>query len=223
MIPRLEASDGVYYLAGVRAGRTRMLVLRGEAAQVGEMLEWLEPAARGTEDPQMMVLGLGSAALGRAALGQDRAAASLLQELEAFPGTHDTQFYPALLPAMVRTALGIGDSDLAVRLLGGLERRYPYAEHALVATNAELTESRGDLQAAADAYADAADRWERFGVVPERAFALLGHGRCLIGLSRPIEGATVLQQGREIFERLQAAPALAEADALLQRATALSS
>ncbi len=94
----------------------------------------------------------------------------------------------------------------------------PHAEHALVAANAALAEARGELQAGADAYADAADRWERFGVVPEQAFALLGHGRCLLGLSRPTEAAPVLQHAREIFERLGATPALAETDALLAAA-----
>lgn len=71
--------------------------------------------------------------------------------------------------------------------------------------------------------ADAADRWERFGVVPEQGFALLGQGRCLLGLSRPTEAAPILQHAREIFGRLLAAPALAETDALLQQASALSS
>ena len=99
----------------------------------------------------------------------------------------------------------------------------PYAEHALVAANAALAEARGDQLAAVDAYTEAASRWERFGVVPEQAFALLGYGRCLVGLSRPTEAAPVLQRAREIFERLGAAPALAETDGLLQRATALSS
>jgi hypothetical protein len=79
------------------------------------------------------------------------------------------------------------------------------------------------LSSAADAYADAADRWERFGVVPEQAFALLGQGRCLVTLSRQTEAAPVLRHAREIFGRLQATPALAETDALLQQATALSS
>jgi len=54
--------------------------------------------------------------------------------------------------------------------------------------------------------------------VPEQAFALLGQGRCLIGLSRPTEAAAVLQHAREIFERLGATPALAETDALLAAA-----
>lgn len=58
-------------------------------------------------------------------------------------------------------------------------------------------------------------RWERFGVVPERAFALLDRGRCLMGLDRPTEAAPALHHAREIFERLGAAPSLAVTDALL--------
>ena len=53
--------------------------------------------------------------------------------------------------------------------------------------------------------------------------ALNLQGRCLVGLSRPTEAAPVLQHAREIFVRLQAARALAETDALLERLTALSS
>ncbi len=97
------------------------------------------------------------------------------------------------------------------------------AEHPLVAANAALIEARGELQAAADAYTDAAGRWERFGVVPEQAFALLGQGRSLLGLARPTEVAPVLQHAREIFDQLGAAPALAETDALLKKALAISS
>jgi class 3 adenylate cyclase len=61
-----------------------------------------------------------------------------------------------------------------------------------------------------------------FGV-PEEAFALLGQGRCLLGLGREPEAVPVLQAAREIFVRLGAAPALAETDALLQIAAALRS
>jgi len=59
--------------------------------------------------------------------------------------------------------------------------------------------------------------------VPEQAFALLGQGRSLLGLSRPTEAVAVLQRAREIFERLGAAPAITETDALLQDWTALGS
>ena len=224
MVPRLEAS-GRPARPYRRAGRAGLdpSPLRGQGAEVAEVLEWLEPAARATEDPQLVVNGLGSAAFALVRLGQDQASAVLLAELEVYHGARDSFYYSVLLPTMVRAAQGIGEPALAQRLVDGVEPRYPYAEHALVAANAALTEARGDLQAAADAYADAADRWERFGVVPEQAFALLGQGRCLLGLSRPTEAAPVLQRAREIFERLQAAPALAETDALLQQATALSS
>ena len=59
--------------------------------------------------------------------------------------------------------------------------------------------------------------------MPEQAFALLGHGRCLVALGHMTEAAQPLSQARDIFQELQAAPALAETDALLQQATALSS
>jgi hypothetical protein len=122
---------------------------------------------------------------------------------------------------MVRTALG--DSELAQRLVAGLELRTPYHEHALATARAALAEARGDLGAAAEGYADAAGRWQAFGVVPEQAFALLGQGRCLTLFGRTSEVSPVLQQAREIFQKLQAAPALAETAELLQQATAISS
>jgi class 3 adenylate cyclase/tetratricopeptide (TPR) repeat protein len=220
---RLEASGDVYDLSAVRAAQARIFALRGEAAKVADAIEWLEPTARGTQAPEIVVSGLGTAALVRAALGQDDAATALLTELESYPNARDNQNYPALLPPMVRTALGMGQTELTERLVSGLDARYPYAEHALVAANAALTEANEDLLAAADGYAEAADRWERFGIVPEEAFALLGQGRCLLGLSRATEAEHILQRAREIFEMLQAGPALAETDALLQQATALSS
>ena len=223
MAPRLEASDDVFNLVGMRIAQARILVLRGESSQVLGWLEWLESAARETEDPQFFVFGLGAVAQVRAALCQGEAAAALLTEIETYPGARGAPNYTVMLPTMVRTALGIGEPSLAERLVAGFEPRTPYAEHDLVTANAALAEARGDLSTAADAYADAAGRWERFGVVPEQAFALLGHGRCLIGLSRGPEAAPVLQHAREIFERLKAVPALAETDALLEQATALSS
>jgi class 3 adenylate cyclase/tetratricopeptide (TPR) repeat protein len=216
--PRLEASGDVWDLIATRSAQARIFALRGVGAEVAEVLEWLEAAARGTEEPQTVAVGLGSSALARAGLGQDEAVGALLEELASYPGASENPNYLAHLPGMVRAALGIGRSALAERLVSGLEPRYPYAEHALVAANAALTEARGNPLSAADAYADAAHRWERFGVVPEQAFALLGQGRCLLSLSRTTEASPVLQPAREIFELLKAAPALAETHALLASA-----
>jgi hypothetical protein len=107
--------------------------------------------------------------------------------------------------------------------LNHVDVRTPYAQHALVSVHAALAEADGELETALTGYEDASGRWERFGVVPEQGFALLGQGRCLLGLARPIDAVPVLQRAREIFERLGAAPALAETDSLLQQATPLSS
>ena len=123
---------------------------------------------------------------------------------------------------MVRTALGLGDRRLAERLVDGYESPYPFAAHSAVTVSAALAEARGDQQAAADGYAQAAERWQQFGVVPEQAFALLGEGRCLTALGQPTEATHALKQAREIFDALRAAPALAEIDTLLEQADTLS-
>ena len=220
--PQLEAAGDVFNLVWARGVQTRILVMQGRSEEVEGTVDWLEPTARGIEDPQILVCGLGSSALARAAMGEVERAVALIEELEAFPGSRDTSFHSALLPSLVRTALTIDELDLAERLVIGLELRYPYAEHALAAANAALAEARQDLRSAVVAYADAADRWARFGVVPEQGFALLGQGRCLVGLGRPTEATPVLWRAREIFVRLRSGPSLSEIDALLQASASFS-
>jgi hypothetical protein len=86
---------------------------------------------------------------------------------------------------------------------------------------AALAEARGEQQAAGDGYAQAAERLQRLGVVPERAFALLGQGRALAALSQTSQATHALQQARAIFDALQAAPALDETDMLLKQVSSL--
>ena len=220
---RAGASGNMLDLATVRAVQARILTLRGQAAQVADALDWLETTTRAAGQAEITVLALAAAALARASLGQDDQAATLLAEIEATPGARRSGSYAGSLPAMVRTALTLGNQDLAQRLVAGVELRTPNAEHALATVNTALAEARGDLEAAAEGYADAASRWQAFGVVSEQAFALLGQGRCLTQLGQSSQASPVLQQAREIFQALQADPALAETDQLLQQATALSS
>ena len=89
------------------------------------------------------------------------------------------------LPRVVRTALALHDPSLARRLAEGAEPRDPLTRHSFAAAQAQLVEAIGDLAEAGRLYADAAERWERFGNVPEHAYALLGHGRCLAALFDP--------------------------------------
>ena len=196
------------------------MTMRGEARPVIDSLDWLESNARTSKDPTSVVIGLGASAMARAAVGQDELAAVLLAEVVEFPGARAMIYYESYLPGMVRAALAMRASGLAERLVAALEPHYPHAEHALVAANAAVSEAHDELQAAADSYGDVADRWERLGVVPEQAFALLGQGRCLVGLSHSTDAAPILQQARETFAKLKAGPALAETEALLHRATA---
>jgi len=119
---------------------------------------------------------------------------------------------------MARTAAAAGDPALAERLVVPLEPTFAYHQHARCAAGAVLTEARGQLADAAGRHGEAADRWRRFGVVPERAHALLGgQGRCLAALGHPDAGEP-LRQARQVFAGLRAQPLVAEADALLGRA-----
>jgi class 3 adenylate cyclase/tetratricopeptide (TPR) repeat protein len=219
----LEASGNVSDLASVRAVQARILTLRGQAGVMADTLDWLVTTAREAGQVDATIIKLTAAALARAALGQDEQAAALVAEIEASPDVRENMNYGANLPALSRTALALGNTQLAQRLATGLAPTTSYREHALTTVNAALAEAHGDLEAAAEGYADAARRWQSFGVVPEQAFALLGQGRCLVQLGRTTEASTALQRAREIFLALQAAPALAEIDELLQQATALSS
>ena len=181
------------------------------------MLDWLEASARETEDPQDVVLGLGSAALVRAGLGQDEAAAALLTELEAYPGARDNQNYPVLLPAMVRTALGIGDPELAERLVGGLEPRTPTPSTPSSRRTPPSPRPAGTCRPPPMPTPMPPIAGSGSGSSPSRRSRSSARAGASLGLSRPTEAAPVLQHAREIFERLQAAPALAETDALLRR------
>ena len=164
-----------------------------------------------------LVGGLGIAALARAALAQPDQAAVLLAEIDAIPGSHDNPSYVPLLPVLVRTALATDNPQLADQLTTGVEPHTPYDEHALHHRHRSAAEADGDHQTAADGYADAAQRWEAFGVIPEQAFAHLGHGRCLLALDDPT-ATQPLHQARDLFTRLQAAPYVAECDTLLAQA-----
>jgi hypothetical protein len=156
-------------------------------------------------------------------MGQADRARSLLSEVDATVGARESPSYPAHLASMARVAVEVGDPELADRLMRDLEPRSPYAEHARVAAHAVLAEARGDFGEAALAYGDAAERWAKFGHVPERAFALLGRGRCLNSLMQHSEAIEPLRAARAVFAELRIRPALEEADSLVARAMQLSS
>ncbi len=96
----------------------------------------------------------------------------------------------------------------------GINPVTPLAEHVLATSRAQLAEAAGEHADAAPLYPEAAERWHQFGNVPERAYALLGQGRCLAALG-DAAGDASLRLARELFASMGYTPALAETEALL--------
>jgi class 3 adenylate cyclase/tetratricopeptide (TPR) repeat protein len=218
-----ERAGDEFDLMEIRANRAYALVLSGRSLDAARYLDWQIEASRRTGRGDFIVTNLACAATVRIALGQEEEARALLAAIESIAGLGDSDASAVALPTIVRAALALGETELAERVTGHLTPRYPYAEHSLIAVGAALTEARGDLEIAAATYADAAARWEAFGVVTEEAVALLGQGRCLLGLSRPSDASDALDRARGLFTKCGMEPAMEETDRLLARATALSS
>jgi class 3 adenylate cyclase/tetratricopeptide (TPR) repeat protein len=212
-----EAAGDVFGLLQLRTAQVRVLVGRGQAATARPLADWLAGAAResgGTED---IIVAFAAAAAALLATGEPDRAVDLLAQTAGWPHVREASLYPAYLPEMTRTAVAAGDLELAERLASGLAPRFAYRQHALCAAAAVLAEGRGRLAAAVDGHGEAAERWRRFGIVPERAHALLGQARCLVALGRPA-AAEPAGEARHLFAALGAAPLVAAADAVLERA-----
>ena len=124
---------------------------------------------------------------------------------------------------LAREALALGRSDV---LEVGLT--YPAGEMVgcrITRMNwlAIAEEAKGHPIQALSLFREAEESWAAFGDPYEEAHSLLGQGRCLLELSRPSKAALALQHAQDIFQRLRAAPALAEADALADKAAASGS
>nr|MDQ2933434.1 AAA family ATPase [Chloroflexota bacterium] len=192
-----------------------LLAHQGEGARAVREVEWPLATARTGGDLQTLPEAFASAALAYLAVGEPQRSVALLAEAERTPGIRQELYYAAVLPEMVRTALGCGDVALAEQLVEGVEPLTPLREHALRATRAALAEAHGEPEQAAELYGEAAERWQAFGNVPERGHALLGQGRCLLALGRAGHESPI-REARELFSRLRAAPRIAEADELLR-------
>jgi class 3 adenylate cyclase/tetratricopeptide (TPR) repeat protein len=210
----LEASGDAHDLLEVRAVEVLTHLARGEHRAPNE-IEWLIETARTIGAADTSALALAVAATGLAPRAAEPACA-LLAELEQQAGTQETPYFGRYLATMLRTALAAGDPEVARRLADGLKARYPLDEHALCSARAQLAEHAGDQAEAATLYAEAARRWQEFGNVPERAYALLGQGRCLKTLGQPGAEEPLLEAS-ELFASMGYKPALAETEALLEQ------
>ena len=216
----LEATGSVLDLLNVRYVQARTLALRGRAAEATALAVWVVTAARDAEAFEFTIAAFSSAALVYLGIGAQDRAIELLAEVADLPHARATPSYAAFLPSMVRTAISAGDLPLAEHLVEEVQLIYPCHENAVCAAHAAIAEAKGHLEGAVPLYEEAAARWQRFVVAPERASALLGQGRCLLGLGRPASASALLFEARGAFEGLGAVPALEEIDMLLRQGAA---
>ena len=211
---RLE-SIGDILQAEPRSLQLRLFAERGaheEARATDELLA----IARKTPDTQASVLVFSAATQVLLTQGHPDEAAALLSELEQVPDKRWDPYYVSALPQLVRAALAVKQPELAAQLLAGVEPRTPLTGHTLCTCRAQLADAAGHHAEGARLYAEAADRWAGFGNVPERAYALLGQGRCLHTIDDPA-AEQPLTQARDLFAAMGYTPALTETRTLLDR------
>ena len=147
----------------------------------------------------------------RAALGEHDEALRLLIGLAAVrESVPSCPQHSLSLPSELRTAVALGDLDLARRLAAKTVASRPLDSHALVLLAALEAEHEGRLEKAAGRYAEAASRWRAFGAPYEEVYARLGEGRCLAALGRGEDACAPLRRAARVFRRLGAAPALSQ-------------
>jgi class 3 adenylate cyclase/tetratricopeptide (TPR) repeat protein len=223
MAERLKSVESALDELEAMIAMADILALRGQIADAARFTEGIAQRARESGEPQFVAAGLPVVALVHLASGDRAGALAILEEIDRSVEGRQEPYYASALPRMLRVAIGVGDAGLAERLLQGIDPVYPMQANGLTSARSLLAEHAGELVEAADAFALAAAAWESFGNVYEHAQALLGHGRCLVALGRATDATAPLHEAREIFARLEAGPALAETDSLLERAIALTS
>jgi tetratricopeptide (TPR) repeat protein len=200
--------------------RQHVLVRRGSSDGAAYESETL-PRALEIDDDQVVVPALRVAGLGRIARGDPRGAVAAIEELESRMGDRPGS-RGWLLDESADVCRVTGAAGTLGRLLEGYTPHMTRDRNCVVGATAALAELGGDLEGAVEGYDEAAGRWKEFPHVLQHGLSLLGAGRCLLELGRPNEAGERVRSAREVFGRLGAAPLVAEADGLLERATALS-
>ena len=180
------------------------------------------PARQGTLD--YIVIGLGAAALARAALGQTRPRRRPARRDRRNPGSRENAELRRLPPR-----------DGAHRPRARRPRARPAARRRRRTAHPLRTSTPSPPRPPRSPKPTATSRppptgtptppsaGRRSASSPSRRSPSSARAAASSRSAEPSEASPVLQQAREIFQQLQAAPALAETDALLQQATALSS
>ncbi|MDX6427237.1 MAG: hypothetical protein QOD52_2642 [Gaiellaceae bacterium] len=208
----LDAEASGNALAQQQATMTQAIILtaRGDASFAIAKTDVLLGAGSNLDQ---FVTGTATIASALLLAGRSEEAHARLAELDSNPDSRGNSNYPTVLPGVVRTALGVGDPELARRLSERVEVEYALQNYAVDAARAQIAEHAGNHAEAAALYASVAEHWEELGAVPEQAHALLGLGRSLLALDDPA-AERPLAEAAELFRAMGYRPALAEAELL---------
>jgi tetratricopeptide (TPR) repeat protein len=159
------------------------------------------PRAREIADPQAVAPALTQAAFINALAGRLDDAVRLTDEFERASRGQRWRL-PGLSP-LVRVCAAAGELALAEKLLDGppAPANSPSRTSAVLTARAVLAAMAGDTDEAAALFRAAAEGWEQWGSVVERAYALLDLGRC--------GDEEAAREAQAIFERLRARPFVA--------------
>jgi hypothetical protein len=210
----LEASGDLAWF-DLQALRFELLAEQG-SSDLPRNLDELVEAARSTRLPVVIATTMAAAAQVLLVGGQSEPARAALREIDDLGAVNAAE-----LGLLLRLTLAVGEVELGEHLALHLHDERPLGQHMQLSARAQLAEAVGHRAAAAQLYREAAAAWHEFGHVPERAYSLLGQGRCLAALNRP-EADQALRLAQELFALMGYKPALAEAQALLAETTSRS-
>ena len=175
------------------------LAQRGAVDEAERCTAIFLPRARDIGDPQALGPALHVGAFVYALCGKLEEATALVVDFERITQKQPNWRADGLRDCL-RVCVAAGQLELAQTLLKGAESAIPnLATRATLATaSAMLAEAHGQREEAAARYREALTGWAEWGSVVERAYALLGLGRCGDGAAE--------QEAAAIFERLGAVP-----------------
>jgi hypothetical protein len=126
------------------------------------------------------------------------------------------------LPHAVSILTAAGEVEAARSFLEGVEvpPQWRTQKPLLVLSHAILEESEDHTEGAAARYREAADLLAGYGMWSDLGDALLGAGRCLLGLGKDKEAANKLKEALKVFTQLGARPRIKETKNWLERARA---
>jgi tetratricopeptide (TPR) repeat protein len=222
LILQIEAKGGHYFVVLSQAAKAFILVWRGDLAQATLLVNEFLPRAIQIGDLQVLARVFPIAGIVKQAEGDVDAAVQCVKDFAARTRQAPAFYRAQPLPDLVRICVAGGEFELAEQLMTNVEVHPVRAQYALLTAQAILAEANGDFKGASKLYAEAVERWSRFGMVLEHAQTLLGLGRCLTTMAQP-QAHAPLMEARAIFADLRAGPLIVETDRWLRQSTAQSS